>query len=780
VRRALPLVLAVLAVGAPPRPAAAGADAERAARELDDPRWEVRRAAYATLLVDGRAALAATLDDAAPAAGAGLERWLETVHDRARSGSPTAAARARAVLGVVEAEAEAPTVRASPILLEARLRRLLPLAAVPHRAPPVDEDDERADTASLAREALALLLPEARPMLLATVARSHEATEVAAALSALSPEDGSGPDEETTAAIAKRFAADPAALEGTRDLDTPGAPWEAVTVVALALALSGRPADGVRLDRDHHLASRLRGRLVARGDADLTTGAFLDEMGEGRVTSADAEEAARRTAALGLPQFARAAARRALFLDPENARARSLLVEADVAAGLPETARRDADANTPVPPSRRVDDDPEAKAFDEAMRAGRFADRLAWSLEVGSTQRAGTPPVAIGSGFVACGRPDGRIALLDPATGEERSSVPVSPPVRLMREGLVSNVPRGLAIAKGRLAAVSNRGRFLVWALPTPERPMLDRPAADVGGPFGPHAAAPAGAFWIASEGRRIHRVAPGATEPVLAPKVPPSPDVVPVALHVLSSGALLMQTEMGLERIDPETGTVAEVFSGVARLACAALGDSVLLALGSAWGVVDRGALELRGEAPDDGEIVGLAGDAEAGVVYLTLVSETVAVRAKDGRVLWRRGVEGSANPVLGEGLLVVPAGSGDERFGGNGRKDRTLYALTTSRPPHDVFSEATVSRLLAAATAAVKEGRAPVGILMLDPVRDWAGPDLDAFDAAVRKARGVADPAPAVKPEPEEEPEPVPEPPPPPAPPEPDPAPAPKPGDR
>src|SRR5204863_6984237 len=109
------------------------------------------------------------------------------------------------------------------------------------------------------------------------------------------------------------------------------------------------------------------------------------------------------------------------------------------------------------------------------------------------------------------------------------------------------SLPRGLAIAKGRLAAVNNRGRFLLWTLPTP-----DVPAADVGGPFGPLAAAPDGTFWIASQGRLIHRVAPGATQPVLVAKVPPSPDVVPTALYVLSSGALLLQTETGLERVDP------------------------------------------------------------------------------------------------------------------------------------------------------------------------------------------------------------------------------------
>ena len=134
------LVVGLLSRGA--ALAAPGADAERAAKELDDPRWAVRRAATVALLVDGRAALSEATDDAGPAATARLEAWLHTVEDRIVSGSATAAGHARAILSIVEAEAGPQTVSASPTLLRARVRRLLPAVAT---AAPEDADAESDD-----------------------------------------------------------------------------------------------------------------------------------------------------------------------------------------------------------------------------------------------------------------------------------------------------------------------------------------------------------------------------------------------------------------------------------------------------------------------------------------------------------------------------------------------------------------------------------------------------------------------------------------------------------
>src|SRR5262249_26258165 len=152
-------------------------------------------------------ALAASVDEPGAASTQRLSQWLETVEACLASGSPTTAERARAALAVVEAEADPATVRASPVLLRSRVHRLLPLASVPHVAAKDREGDEAADderrvAAGAAREATALLLPEARPLLLDVVARSRDAAEIAGALAALSPEDRSGPDDATAAAIA--------------------------------------------------------------------------------------------------------------------------------------------------------------------------------------------------------------------------------------------------------------------------------------------------------------------------------------------------------------------------------------------------------------------------------------------------------------------------------------------------------------------------------------------------------------------------------------------------
>ena len=748
---------------------APGADVERAAHDLDDPRWEVRRAAAVALLVDGRAALSDTADDAGPAARERLERWLRRVEDRMASGSATAAGRARALLSIVEGEASPDTVRTSSTLLRARVRRLLPAAAT-RDSPDADAEDKDEDegpesprdAARSARAGLVLLLPEARPLLLAAIARSKDPVEIAAALSVVT-EAPAGPDDETVAVVAARYASDPGPLLAVRDLWTPGAAMEAVTSIALSLSLSGRPVAAVKLDRDSELADPLRARLVARGDADLTTGSFLTEVGEGRVAPADAVEAARRLAGLGLAPFARMAARRALFLDPTDAEARRVLVDADVAAGLGAAARKDADASTAVPAGARPDDDPAAKALDEDLRAGRFADRLAWRKELGHTPRPGTPPVAIGGGVIAAGRPDGRVVLLDPATGEEKGSVSTVS-VGDLREPLAGRIPHGVAIAAGRLAAVSSRGRLFLWTIGFPMGDAL----VEQPGPFEAVAAGPDGSFWLASAGRRIHRIAPGASTPEAVTAVPVSPDAAPVAIHVLADGTLLVVGHSGVERVDPVKGTVTDLVPGVSPAVVAPFGDGVLLSAGVGWGILKSpGDFRLVEGGPQESEIAGIAGDAAAGVVYLVLFGETVAVSATDGRVLWRRGIEGSGGPVLGDGLLLVPAGDGDPRFGGRGRPDRTLFALTTARSPSDLFSEATVARVLPAALAAVKEGRVEVGVLMLDPVYDWTDRERpSAFAAAVRAARGETDsatgdePAPEPPPAPEPAPEPAPAP--------------------
>src|SRR5207253_1908127 len=95
-------------------------------------------------------------------------------------------------------------------------------------------------------------------------------------------------------------------------------------------------------------------------------------------------------------------------------------------------------------------------------------------------------------------------------------------------------------------------------------------------------------------------------------------------------------------------------------------------------------GRVVAEGQPPDDTDAIqGIAGDPASGTVYLVLPSEVVAVSAQDGAVRWREPVEGSGNPALGSGLIVVPGGEGDVR-GGDGLKGPASWPALSdpSRP--------------------------------------------------------------------------------------------------
>ena len=148
------------------------------------------------------------------------------------------------------------------------------------------------------------------------------------------------------------------------------------------------------------------------------------------------------------------------------------------------------------------------------------------------------------------------------------------------------------------------------------------------------------------------------------------------------------------------------------------------------------------EGQPPDDTDAIrGIAGDPASGTVYLVLPSEVVAVSAQDGVVRWREPVEGSGNPALGSGLIVVPGGEGDMR--GGGRRDRTLTVLRASQAGTELFEADARRKVLAAAVAALGEGRVGVGVLLVDPILEWLDDrETATFAAAVAKATGKSVP--------------------------------------
>jgi hypothetical protein len=235
-RRLVALLVAALAAAAPGRPAAADpATIARLGHDLDDDRFDVRRRAELEheavgisilaggVPADDEAAWERALDDASGLGGspaAAVRRILRRLETRADDGSVTRAAARM------------------PRLLRARLERILPQLVLPRRAggdvdlrAPDATDWAAIEAASAAARSVRGLLPEARPALLAVVARGDDPRTVAGAIVALCGEDGEAPPgDDAVAALLAGFARSSATLAAS-----PRGPPGIEPVAALAL-----------------------------------------------------------------------------------------------------------------------------------------------------------------------------------------------------------------------------------------------------------------------------------------------------------------------------------------------------------------------------------------------------------------------------------------------------------------------------------------------------------------------------------------------------------------
>jgi hypothetical protein len=443
-------------------------------------------------------------------------------------------------------------------------------------------------------------------------------------------------------------------------------------------------------------------RLPAAGFGDVAQHhRFLDAAFKGQILASDLAEAARRALDAGLPWIARIEARRGRFLDASEPACRAALVASAVALGLGATARAEADGKIDLPPTVPATDDEKAKAADALLAEGALGRRLVWRVEAGSSVARDGVPLAIGRGLLAFGNTAGAVAVVPVHTAEKHhASFSTS-----------RGLPKSVAVSWPFVAAVSARGDFVLWRIS--ERDMMEASEGKTGDYAAVTASTEEGKFVLAGKDGRLYVVS-GADD--LRPVQPRSVSTDPiVSVAVLSDSSVLVARTKSADRVDLVSGAVTPIASADRPIAVAPYGAEVLVARGTEWEVRGRdGAVRAARKAAD--LIVGIAGDRAAGMAYLAFADGVAAFDVETGALRWSEAVEASGNPVLGGGLLVVPAGRG----AADGRRDRTLTALRLGMPGFDPFDEATRAKVLAIALAAAREGRVPVAGLLLEPVFD------------------------------------------------------------
>ncbi|HVG92875.1 MAG TPA: hypothetical protein VND21_00385 [Planctomycetota bacterium] len=588
-------------------------------------------------------------------------------------------------------------IRRAPRLLRARLARLVPFLVTDDiaEAPVGFSRRDRSERRIWPTDAIRLLLPEGRPALVDLVRTTEDPRTLAGAIAAMG-DLRQGADPEFLAAVADGWDADPDRVAAACRF-LPRGSHAPLVGVALALALSGRASELPRLrdlletDTLGSFGNELRVRLVMRGDGDLTIGDFVGRLEDDAVSADDQAEAARRALDAGLPWLARLLARRALFLSGAHDAARATLVAADEAIGLKATARVDGG----LPPADGVADDPEAAEIDASLRAGRLSQRLLHRIEAGTDEAAGLAPVAIGDGFLVVGSTQGMVNLIAADTGRVLSSE---------RTG-VGRLPRGLAVSDGVVAAVTARGQVFYWR--------------------------------VGPQGLRRDRDERSGGESQAVSGLEPSRGFTVTAFAALEGGALLVAGSGVVLRFDPATETTTTLFEGDAESVRAApWGRGAVVAHDATWDLLsETGERTGGGRLAEGTRITGVAGDAATGTVYVATAESLTALAAKDGAVRWVESIEGSANPVLGRGLVAVSAGLGTAE-GGDLRRDRTISVLRAGIDRHDPFATEARLKAVEAAVAAAAAGRPAVARAILDPVAAWlTTPERWAADQALRE---------------------------------------------
>jgi len=722
-RRLLPFVLAAfgLAIGGgslrgAARAAAAASEAPDAAAalaaQLDDDRYDVRRAAERALERLGERILRGGTPTAEETAWAAA---LDAAADL--GGSPAAAVRR--ILRRLEAQADDDEVGRMPRLLRTRLERTLPQLVLARRrggeVGAFQGFNEAAFVAEAAASAIGRgvrgLLPDARPTLLAIVARSPDARVVAGAVVALCGEEGEPPDgDDVVAALLDGYDRSPETMRRLGAWRGPGG-LEPVAAIALALAVSGRGADLARLratagvgDADVTFDGWLRQYVKAHGRGELAAGTFLVQVEEG-TADADVElEATRRALAADVPWLARLLARRALFLRPDDATARGLLAQAYERVAMRATAR-DLRGDTPDP---EVGDDPVAVDLDAALREGRLSSRILFSRELGETPVPGLAPVAIRGDRVVFGTAEGAVGVAEATTGNDRSTAPTGK----------ARLPLAVVVADRQVGVLTGRGDLLVFELDD-DAGLTVRARHD--GPFLAAVAGDGGDLWLVANGRKVYR-RPRDGAPTLVAKVPSVSPYVPRSLARTTDGVLVLRNDRGeVVAIDPADGavtTLARPEQGVR--AVATFGREVLLAEPDGWRRVRPDGTEVvRVPRDDAGDAVGIGGDAATGTVVV-VAPDLTSCFSPDGVLRWQEQIGGSGNPTVQGDYVVVPAGTGGRPLG-DGREDRTIYVLRAGGATVDPFAIEARVRVVDAAVTAVVEDRDAVAVALLDPLRGW-----------------------------------------------------------
>ncbi len=725
-RLALGLALFALAARAPGA-VRAGDDEEVAAivRDLESPKFAVRRAAERALYLEGSAILSslAAGDATVDARIAAFERALAGGEGEQTPAAAQAVARISARLDEAASDGQ---VRRIPRLLRARLARLVPAVVLDRDAP-----EERRDGAKDAYRSVRDLLPEARPLLVEQLRTTEDPRALAGTLAILCAEDGSGPDVDgDLGLIGAAYEHDPSRFRDVFRFES-GAGAPPVMALALALAMTGRTASLREISirealRSESLRTWLEPRLERRGAADLAMGGFLVRLEEGRASADDEAEGARRAQAVGLPWLARLLARRALFLAPSSDAAKATLLAASTAVGIRTAARRDgrASAGSGAAPGEPADD-AAAIAIDDALRAGRLSQRLAYQIETGSDARAGLVATAIGGGRLAHSAPGRRTRVVDATTGGELYTFPSA-----------SRLPtRALALQGDTLAEVTDRGALVLWALGATEAMPLRSEA----GSFQAVVAGRDG-FWLAGFGLTIHRATKDGVERMA--KVPRVAGFVPQTLCVFRDETLLVASADAAVRVDPVSGAMARVELPPGSAGVVACGDDVLVAVGGELVRIDReGRRSVTIEVGDAGAILGLAAERDGSTAYVQTIDALHAIDPVRGVTRWVEHVEGSGDPVVGDGVVAARAGRGSSRLRGDGRADRTIFVVRAAGTLVDPFGPAEHAKIVSLATAAAAEGRRRVARVVVDPVWTWLSADeRAAVEVAIDAAPDAA----------------------------------------
>ncbi len=717
------LVLGCAALALAAAPVSAGDTDEPTSRveSLESPVFEIRRDAERTLYQEGMSILAALAagDENAGARVAVFDRMLA----QCEGADTPAAARAAARVAVrLESSATDDQVRLVPRLLRVRVDRMLPLVVVD----PLAED--RLDDARLDGRAVRFLFPQARPIVLDRVTTTDDPRTLAGALVTLCSEAGGGiEDDSDLEVIGAAWQKDSSRFgELSRFESVDGA--SPLVAVALALTLTGRARDLPRLvsgvdPSTWSLRTWIEPRLKARGQGDLVMGSFLIDVEEGRASAAIEAEAARRAFEANIPWLARLLARRALFLDPTSADATTVLVSASDAVGLHSAARKRvhaASGEAPVVDGRA--DDESAAAVDDALKNGLMSQRLAHRIEAGVSDARGVLPAALDQGRLVHSTIRGRIRVVETAKGKSLYAFGAS-----LRRGAPSLAMRG-----DEVAAVGDSGDVTHWSLGPTDAELLrfEKGSAQA-------VAAGARGFWVAGFGLTIARITKEGIERFDG--LTPIDQFVVRTLGVFSDDTLLVASNDAAWRVDPVAGKLTRIELPPQPTALAVCGNDLLWARGDRFVRYDRESKRVGGgKIPDGGSILGISAERDGSTVYVQTIDALYAMDATSGHERWVEHVEGSADPVVGDGFVVARAGAGSFQRSGDGRADRTFYLLRTSTSRRNPFGVAERERIVALATAIAADGRIDLVRALVDPVRSWlSSSENEAIDAATMAGR-------------------------------------------